>query len=89
MISEFNSTLSTTNTTQQQFKVFVKENKIELLNNINFFDYNIYGLDGMLYTKNDSKEALQSINISFLNKGIYILSLNGNKDTQSIKFVKY
>ncbi len=28
MISEFNSTLSTTNTTQQQFKVFVKENKI-------------------------------------------------------------
>ena len=89
MISEFNGTLSNTNTTQQQFKVFVKENKIELLNNINFFEYDIYGLDGKLYTKNDSKEALQSINISFLNKGIYILSLNGNKDTQSIKFVKY
>lgn len=89
MVSEYDSTLALESANQQDFKVLVKDNKIDLLNNTDFFEFSIYGLDGKQLAKGDSSDVLQSIDTSYLNKGVYVLNLYNNKNSESVKFVRY
>ncbi|RYH74172.1 T9SS type A sorting domain-containing protein [Flavobacteriaceae bacterium 144Ye] len=60
-----------------------------LLYNTNVFGFSIYGLDGKQLVRSSLNVIIKSIDISQLNKGIYVLNLNKNKNSESVKIVKY
>lgn len=88
MSSKYDNSLETNNVEAQDLKVVVKENAISLFNNTDYSHYQIFGIDGKKISSNVSNNAVKSINISKLKTGIYILALQDDASTKSIKFVK-
>ncbi len=65
-------------------------NNIINIRGINFNSYSIIKSDGdIICTKNMNDLKNNIIDVSFLNKGIYLLILKNNKSEKLIKFIKY
>lgn len=88
MTSEYDATLSIENTQQNNFKISIKDNTILFHNNLNYNRFYIYSLDGKKIMSNKSNQTLEAIDISFLNKGLYVLKLENEIDIKAIKFIK-
>lgn len=55
------------------------------------FIYQVIDLNGMILVENhklQSKQQLQTIDVSVLKQGMYVLRVTGNGITQTIKFIK-
>lgn len=89
MDSEFDSTLSTVNVNSSEFKFVVKEDEINLYNNTSYNEYSIYALDGKQILNEEKRDVLNSIDISTLAKGIYVMNLKNDNSYNTYKFVKY
>jgi hypothetical protein len=81
--------LSINGANNAQFKIVVNQNEIKLMGDHVYQNYEIYSIDGKQILKNQASSNLNMIDISNLNKGIYILNLKNNTDKHIIKFVKY
>jgi|SRR5690554_3578708 len=88
MMSEFDSTLSVAETNTNSFKFIVNDNSIKLLNNTEFNNYKVFSLDGKQMISDKSNQLLSDIDISQLNRGLYVLMLQNKRDFKTIKFVK-
>jgi hypothetical protein len=87
MMSEFDPALSTTDVEKVELKVVVKVNEIKLPNS-DYNSYEIYGLDGKKIMSRANGQVVNSINISQLNKGLFVLRLSNGTNTYAHKFVK-
>ena len=64
-------------------------NKIKLSGNGKLQGVTIYNAFGQLVYSNDAMNCPEEIDLSFLKPGIYLISLQGEKDLQkSIKIIK-
>ena len=86
--SVYNSTLSVGNQSLDSFRMVVKKNTIELINNNEFTEYAIYNLMGQLVTNVSDNKTITEINIDHLNKGVYVVKFKGSTSTASYKFMK-
>jgi len=87
MVSD--STLSTDMVDENQTKIVVKDDVINIYGNFNYNQFAIYDIGGkQLYSKK-SNENVNSVDISGLSSGLYILSLQDNEGIRvHKKFVK-
>jgi hypothetical protein len=88
MYSEFDATLSVASQDVNDHKIINKSNQLQLLTNKDFKSYKIYSLDGKQVKTVNSLEQLETIDISTLNKGVYVLLLEDNTSTYHHKFIK-
>lgn len=89
MDSSFDLTLSTENFEEIAPNIIVNKNSLEVVNGQDFVNYKIYGIDGKLVQNSNQYNNENTIDIASLNKGIYILNLEGERGVYSHKFVKY
>ena len=87
MMSEFDATLSTTNVSESEFKLFVQNDQIKLIES-DYNSYEVYSLDGKRMMKNSNNEVLSSIDISQLKRGLFVLMLSNGKSKKAYKLVK-
>lgn len=88
MFSEFDATLSTENQEFEDTKIVTKEHKLEILGNQSFTSSKIYALTGQEILKKDNTEVIETVDISQLNTGIYVLVLENENTSITHKFVK-
>ncbi len=88
MFSEFDATLSTENQEFEDTKIVTKENELEILGNKSFTSSKIYALTGQEVLKKDNTEVIETVDISQLNTGIYVLVLENDNTSVTHKFVK-
>ena len=89
MISVFDESLSTNSASLDKIKFVTKKNSIQILNNsLEQTSYQIFGIDGKQQANVTSSSKLNNIDISTLNKGLYILNLKGLGESLVYKFVK-
>lgn len=88
MFSEFDATLSTENQEFEDTKIVTKEYKLEILGNQSFTSSKIYALTGQEVLKKDNTEVIETVDISQLNTGIYVLVLENENTSITHKFVK-
>ncbi|MBJ6369823.1 T9SS type A sorting domain-containing protein [Snuella sedimenti] len=87
MVSEFDATLSTNVKNIESLKILTTTNVIKLLNNnVDYSSYTIYNMNGQQVKKSIIKS--NSIHISILKKGLYVLNLIGTSETKVYKFIK-
>ena len=88
MRSDFDETLSIDDLALKELKFVVNNERLKLLNNINYNQFSIYDLSGREVLKDVNNEALNTIDISQLNKGIYVINLKANTGNKTYKFLK-
>lgn len=89
MLSVFDESLSSSSATLNKIKFVTKNNSIQILNNnLEQFSYQIFSIDGKQQASVTSSSGLNNIDISTLNKGLYILNLKGLGKSLVYKFVK-
>lgn len=89
MSSTYDSTLSIGESAfNSELKVLTKESNLELVNNVNFSKYAVYGIEGKKILTGTISNSISSIDIASLNTGIYILNLQGENSSVSRKFAK-
>lgn len=88
MTSEYDSTLSIGDVNNQEFKFIMTNSSLKLLNNYEYNNFKIFGLDGKQLVSNASNQLLSEINISQLSIGMYVLMLENKNDFKSFKFIK-
>jgi hypothetical protein len=89
MTSVYDASLSINEASSTKFKIVVNQNIIKLLGNNDFDHYDIYSLDGKQVFENKMSSSSNMIDISGLNKGIYVLNLKSNRGKHIFKFIKY
>lgn len=90
MESDYDSTLSTDDLEENTPDIIVSTNDIKIKNDSNNFNsYKIYGLDGKKIQSSVIANDINTIDIAYLSKGIYVLNLNGDNSNYAYKFVKY
>ena len=89
MRSEFDSTLSTISTDLKDIKYTIDSENIKFINQNEDLHYKIYGMDGKLIETNKRTTKVESVDISALSNGIYILTLSNNNANESFKFIKH
>ncbi|WP_242206186.1 T9SS type A sorting domain-containing protein [Aestuariivivens insulae] len=87
-VSEYDPTLSVNSQSLDSFRMVVKENTIELINNNAFTDYAIYNLMGQLVIEVSGNTTIEEIDINRLNKGVYVVKFKGSTSSKSYKFIK-
>jgi len=89
MSSEYDSTLSIGDTAfNSEFKVLTKSSNLELVNNVDFSSYAVYGIEGKKVLSGVISSSKNTIDIESLNTGLYILNLQGKNGAVSRKFAK-
>lgn len=88
MVSSYDSTLSFESPEQNAFKLIVKRNSIEFHNNVDYKNFSVYAIDGKQVMSQKTNESLKSIDISMLDRGIFILRVENDGASQAHKFVK-
>ncbi|MFY0714718.1 T9SS type A sorting domain-containing protein [Seonamhaeicola sp. NFXS20] len=89
MVSVFDASLSNEDIASNKIKIVTKDNTIEVLNNISkYSDYEIYSLDGKQLFNVKSNSGVNNIDITSLNKGLYLLNLKNSNKNYTYKFVK-
>ncbi|MBN2869090.1 MAG: T9SS type A sorting domain-containing protein [Flavobacteriaceae bacterium] len=88
MFSEFDPTLSTSTQEFEKTKIVTKENELEILGNESFTSSKIYALTGQELHKEDNTEFIDTVDISQLNTGIYVLVLENENTSVTHKFAK-
>lgn len=88
MESTFDSTLSVENLEQSSFKIAVKNNNIHLFNNVDYKDFSVFAIDGKQVMSKRSNNHIQTIDISALDRGLYILMVQNGGASKAHKFVK-
>ena len=88
MFSEFDDTLSTENQEIENTKIITKDNTLTVLGNKSFTSSKIYALTGQEVLKEDNTEVIETVDISQLNTGIYVLVLENNDTSVTHKFIK-
>lgn len=89
MSSTYDSTLSMGESAfNSELKVLIKESNLELVNNVDFSKYAVYGIEGKKILTGTISNSIISIDIASLNTGIYILNLQGENSSISRKFAK-
>ncbi|MBR9915250.1 MAG: T9SS type A sorting domain-containing protein [Algicola sp.] len=88
MTSEFDSTLSNPDIEQYDNPFVVSSDHIKFINSDQLLSYRIYGLDGKLVAENNKKQVIETIDISSLSKGVYVLNLRNDQMNISSKFIK-
>ncbi|APY12441.1 hypothetical protein BWZ22_14965 [Seonamhaeicola sp. S2-3] len=89
MVSVFDAALSSEDIAYNKIKIITKDNTIEVLNNISkYSDYEIYSLDGKQLFNVKSNSEVNSIDITSLNRGLYLLNLRNSNENYTYKFVK-
>jgi len=86
--SVYDATLSVATHADATFKYVVANNQVELFNNVDYTAFEIYAIDGKRVIENTSNEVISTIDISGLNRGVYILVLKNDTGRKTIKFVK-
>ncbi|WP_047545965.1 T9SS type A sorting domain-containing protein [Psychroserpens sp. Hel_I_66] len=89
MVSEFDSTLSTPSIEEESLSYVVNKESIKLLNNQEPLRYQIYSLEGKTVLKSTDFNKIDLIDISSLEKGIYIFAMQNNAIRETSKFIKY
>lgn len=88
MSSEFDPTLNIQSQELKDTKIVTKGNELEILDNKSFNSSKIYNLTGQEVLKEDHTEVIEIVDISQLNKGIYVLVLENNHTSVTHKFIK-
>ncbi|MBA6152581.1 T9SS type A sorting domain-containing protein [Gelidibacter maritimus] len=88
MVSSYDSTLSIESPDHNSFKIIVKPNSITFYNNTDYRNFSINAIDGKQVMSKNNNETLKSIDISSLDRGVYILTVENNGAFQARKFVK-
>ena len=88
MTSADSSTLSIVKNVDNAIKLKYYNEFIKLINNNIYKNYEIYSIDGKLIQEKINTNFVEKINVSYLNKGMYILKLNSNDRYKTIKFNK-
>ena len=89
MISDYDSTLSIGSDTQSKLQVFVNDNQIRLGGNTLYDAMKIFSLGGKQIMYASYKANIETIDISSLQTGMYILTLHNNEGSKEIKkFIK-
>ncbi len=88
MESKYDATLSVDNESLDEFKYVVNQEEIKLLNNTAFNQFNIYSIDGKKVLSDKDNQVLETIDISVLNDGIYVVNLESNSENKIFKFFK-
>lgn len=89
MLSSYDSTLSVGTVGQNAFKVVVRNNSIQLYNNLNYKDFSVFAIDGRRVMSQNSNENIETIDISMLDRGLYILMFQNDGDFNTQKFIKH
>ncbi|WP_034040000.1 T9SS type A sorting domain-containing protein [Wocania ichthyoenteri] len=87
MMSEFDASLSTRDTIKDKIKIIVNEDEIKLYGS-KHNAYEVYSLDGKRIVSNTYREQINLINVSQLNKGLFVLVLTNKTSRNVYKFVK-
>lgn len=89
MVSEFDTTLLTSDLKTNDFSYRVNSNEIQLSNVQNFKTIYVFDIAGKQVLDMSNEESNRSIDISRFKNGVYIMNLIGNDaNNKSIKFVK-
>lgn len=89
MSSEYDPSLSIADTAfNSELKVLTKETSLELVNNVDFSKYAVYGIEGKRVLNGAISSSENIIDIASLNTGIYILNLQSKSGAVSRKFAK-
>ncbi|MBU2941009.1 T9SS type A sorting domain-containing protein [Lacinutrix sp. C3R15] len=88
MTSVYDPSLSITAHNDAAFKYVVTNDQVQLFNNVNYNTFEIYAIDGKRVIENTSNEVVNTIDISSLNRGVYVLVLKKDTTRKTIKFVK-
>jgi len=88
MSSEFDPTLNIQSQELKDTKIVTKGNELEILDNKSFNSSKIYNLTGQEVLKEDHTVVIEIVDISQLNKGIYVLVLENNHTSVTHKFIK-
>ncbi|MGM5470411.1 T9SS type A sorting domain-containing protein [Flavobacteriaceae bacterium LMO-SS05] len=89
MMSEFDSTLSIgEENLSGTLQLIVKNDHIKLLNNMDFDGYRVFSLDGKQHSNENSPQLLHLIDISHLDRGLYIVMLENESIYKTYKFLK-
>jgi hypothetical protein len=88
MVSEFDATLSTEESTRESIKYAVNSNQIRLLNNRDYDRFHLYNLTGKKITSNKERQFIETIDIDYLHSGLYILVLENDSKRTTFKFIK-
>lgn len=88
MDSQFDQTLSNNDFDQDNFKMIIKDNTIDLVNNRDYKSFKIYGLDGKVIQSQNGNLNLETINTTYLDRGLYVINLESDSRSYVKKFVK-
>ncbi|AXO79082.1 T9SS C-terminal target domain-containing protein [Olleya aquimaris] len=67
---------------------FVKQDLIKITNNTSFKQYEVYNILGKKVLQKKDHKYIETINISDLAKGVYILKMSNNNTFKTLKFIK-
>lgn len=88
MVSSYDSTLSNGLVEKNNFKVTVKNSTIHLYNNSEYKHFSVFAIDGKRVMSQNSIKKIETIDISTLNRGLYILLIQNEGASLTQKFVK-
>lgn len=89
MTSSFDATLSINDTEENPINFAVTKDRINLSEDANFSQYKIYSIEGRLVNHSTIIHQSNTIDITNLSKGIYVLNIANDKGLYSHKFIKY
>jgi len=88
MVSSFDPSLSVENLNIDQIKIISDKHSLKLIGNDDYNHYKIFTINGQLVLENTGDQPLSIIDVSRLDKGIYILNLNNGDGKLMLKFIK-
>lgn len=88
MYSEYDATLSIATEEVKEYKIINKPNHLQIVTDKHFESYQIYSLDGKQVKTVNSLDQLDTIDISKLNTGVYVLLLEDDTSKYHHKFIK-
>lgn len=88
MTSENDGTLSFSEFSKSNIKLVMKTDRLEIINNSQYYNYRVYSISGKLIKEKKQKELVSQVDISFFNKGVYLLMLDNGKKNKVYKFIK-
>ena len=88
MDSSFDPSLSVENLNIDQIKIISDKHSLKLIGNDDYNHYKIFTINGQLVLENTGDQPLSIIDVSRLDKGIYILNLNNGDGKLMFKFIK-
>lgn|SRR5690606_3585040 len=88
MVSTFDSSLSSQEVNQSNFKMVVNDNQIKLFNNKSYSNFKVYSIEGKQIMMQESNQLLKNIDISGIRNGLYVLMLEDEASYKTLKFIK-